>query len=164
MNDYSAYKNTNHQCKKEETIRSKAGRLVTNGIVKNFLKEIEKIKVADTIMKKEEGMEILSNMSRGKITDLMALKEGITAYDDNGNPIRQNILTFDKDLLNKPEKCDIIHEYQISDDTIKVKVYNRVAAIKQLAELANWEEEEDDKDTPKTSFDLLRKRMKHGSH
>lgn len=164
MNKYQAYKNTNHKSKNEYSIRKCCYQISDNIRVREFLEKVDSLpKISKTIMDREEGLETLSRLARGKITDLMEAVEVSLGKDDSGNPIKKTILFFKENLLNDPERSDIVQEYSINDTSIKVKTYSKISAISEISAICNWSKQEEETPDDVPTFSDLLKQMRNNA-
>lgn len=97
LNGTQAYLKAYKTCKKEETARVNASRLLTNANIQEYVNELQENLKSKAIMSIEERMEWLTNMINGTYKK--------KSYDGNGNEYENEAYDGDKlkamDILNK---------------------------------------------------------------
>ena len=97
QNGTQAYLKAYKTCKKEETARTNASRLLTNANISQYVKELQEKLKEKAIMSAEERMIWLAKVVKGDVKH--------TSYDSNGNSYENEAYISDKmraiDIMNK---------------------------------------------------------------
>lgn len=97
QNGTQAYLKVYKTCKKEETARTNASRLLTNANIQDYINELQEKLKEKAIMSAEERMIWLAKVVKGDIKH--------TSYDGNGNSYENEAYISDKmkaiDIMNK---------------------------------------------------------------
>ena len=113
-NGMQAYLNAYKSCKKENTARTNASRLLTNANIIEYIQELQEELKKKAIMTAEERMIWLSKVINGDIKH--------TSYDGNGNAYENEAYISDKmkavDILNKMDG-EYINKLELSNNQEK---------------------------------------------
>ena len=118
MSPSEAHREAGGTCKNEENRRKLANVIMTNHDVKSLLEEMKQSSVNDAIMSRQEMMETLTRLSR---VNLPINSSGVLDISQAS-----------------PEQLEAIQQFQMSDTGIKISNYSKLAAMKQLADLAGY--------------------------
>lgn len=118
MNGTQAYLNVYKTCKKEETARTNASRLLTNANIKNYISELQK------------KIEEKAVVTIGNIVDELAAiafidRTGISSIDNN------DVKMTNTDKLNKNQK-KVIASYKETKYGVAVETYDKLKALELL--------------------------------
>ena len=127
--------------KTDRTADACMSEMLTHPNVRAFLSEMEKTAVRSAIMEKEEAMEILTNMARTKLSDLVEwARYPIASSMETGEVTEWQTGWRIKDSVEQdPEKMGMIAELSSGKDGIKIKTHSRKDAMSLLAKLKGWE-------------------------
>ena len=154
MNDIDAYKASSGKAKTENTQRACASEILTNPIVKAFIKSMANHVVNPAVMSRQEMTERLSTMARANLSDLIEWAEiepeEVVEHDENGEvvdnseatskAIKQSVWRFKgSGELAKDQMATISEVTSGPAGWYRIKQHSPLAAMKQLAELAGYE-------------------------
>lgn len=141
LSQRQAYYAAGGAAKNDVTADSSAHEIMSNPQVKAFMDSIRTQAISKKIMDREEAMEILSALSRGKLTDIVKFKTANIGKDmETGADVNQTVWEIDEDLqVNDPDKLIIISELEVGKFGPKIKTHSKIAAIQQLAKMQGWE-------------------------
>jgi phage terminase small subunit len=141
MTQRAAYYAGGGKAKDDPGADMSASQIISNPKVKAFMDSMKVQAVNKAIMDREEAMEILSALSRGKLTDIVKFKTANIGKDlETGADVNQTVWEIDEDLqLNDPDKLIIISELEVGKFGPKIKTHSKIAAIQQLAKMQGWE-------------------------
>lgn len=141
LSQRQAYYAAGGTAKNDVTADSSAHEIMSNPQVKAFMDSIRTQAISKKIMDREEAMEILSALSRGKLTDIVKFKTANIGKDmETGADVNQTVWEIDEDLqANDPDKLIIISELEVGKFGPKIKTHSKIAAIQQLAKMQGWE-------------------------
>lgn len=133
LNATRAYKKAYKSCKKEETARANASRLLTNANVKKYIDE--KMKEIDdkSIAKVEEVLKYLTKGMRQEIEEEVVVTENVGDYMSEARIVKKKIAAKDAikcaELLGK--------RYRLFVDKVEQKVDTTVNSTAKLDSILN---------------------------
>ena len=141
MSQRQAYYEAGGKAKNDVSADSTVYEILSNPQVVSFMDSMKVQAVNKAIMDREEAMEILSALSRGKLTDIVKFRTANIGKDlETGADVNQTVWEIDEDLqLNDPDKLIIISELEVGKFGPKIKTHSKIAAIQQLAKMQGWE-------------------------
>lgn len=141
MSQRQAYYEAGGKAKNDVSADSTVYEILSNPQVVSFMDSMKVQAVNKAIMDREEAMEILSALSRGKLTDIVKFKTANIGKDmETGADVNQTVWEIDEDLqVNDPDKLIIISELEVGKFGPKIKTHSKIAAIQQLAKMQGWE-------------------------
>ena len=86
-------------------------------------------------MTKDEALQILADIARADLGDVVSVKEYIAGFDENDEPIYQSAVTFKRGLSN----AGAVSEVSVSKGGLKVKMRDKTAAIAQMSKMNGWD-------------------------
>lgn len=86
-------------------------------------------------MTKDEALQILADIARADLGELVSVKEYIAGFDENDEPIYQSAVTFKRGLSN----AGAVSEVSVSKGGLKIKMRDKTAAIAQLSKMSGWD-------------------------
>lgn len=122
MSNIDSYKAAGGKAKTKASQEAATSELLSHLKVKAFLDSMKESAVNSAIMSRQEMMETLTRLSR---VNLPLKKDG----------------TLELTSLS-PEQMEALEQVQIAESGIKAKNYSKLAAMKQLAELAGYNEKQ----------------------
>lgn len=138
MSQVKAYKKAGGKSKTVKTCSAVVSRMLTDANVKAFYDSLKAEVISGAIMTRIESLEILSDIARTKITDVINFKT-FTAVDDNGEEVERSTWALkEQDDMSEASQRSI-QEVTAGHGGIKIKMHNQTHAIKQLALLEGWE-------------------------
>lgn len=143
MNDIDAYKKSKGKAKKLKTMEATVSQILSNPKVKAFIESMANHIVNPAIMSRDEMMEELSLVARTNNNDLIEWGyrdvEVINKETGKKETVPQSYWTLKSvDEIN-PEHMSAIEEVSVGKEGLKFKRTSKLAAMKQLAELAGYE-------------------------
>lgn len=138
MSQREAYKNANGKATSDTSADTSASTIMNNVKVKSFMESVTTAAVSSAILSRTEAMELLSDLARTSLTDLVEYGSYELGEDENGQPIVQAAWKIKDSALADPRKLASISELTAGRDGIKIKQHSRLQAIKQLQEMEGW--------------------------
>ena len=140
---------TSKRKSKDKHIHSKlASEILNKPELVNFIEAYEKKvideSVTESIISRQEALELLSAMGRSKLTDVLELKN-IEVEDKEGNTVPKAVVAFKGlDNLNNRGAASL-QEIKVNPTTgeITFKTHDQKAAIKQIADMMGYNREAD---------------------
>ncbi|WAX23057.1 hypothetical protein pA_gene0016 [Vibrio phage 13VT501A] len=118
MSDIDAYRNSSGKAKSESAQRAGASEILANPNVKDFIDSMKHSAVNDAVMSRQEMLETLTRLARVNL------------------PL--NSAGFLDLTQLTTEQREALEQVQISDNGIKAKNYSKLAAMKQLSDIAGY--------------------------
>lgn len=120
MSNIDAYRAAGGKASTQESAEATVSELLSNLKVKSFIDSMKLEAVKGAVMSRQEMMETLTRLSR---VNLPLNKLGL----------------LDLSSLND-EQLEALEQVQITEDGVKVKNYSKLSSMKQLADLAGYNE------------------------
>lgn len=143
MNDIDAYKASKGKAKKIKTMEASVSEILSNPKVKAFIESMANHIVNPFIMSREEMMQELTLVARTNSNDLIewGYRDVKKLNKDTGEEeiVPQAYWTLKTSDEINPEHMSAIEEVSTGKDGLKFKRTSKLAAMKQLAELAGYE-------------------------
>lgn len=141
LSNRQAYYAAGGTAKTDDSADSSVSTMLSDVKVRAFMDLVRGQAISKKIMGREEAMEILSALSRGKLTDIVKFRTIHVGKDPvNGEDVNQTAWEIDEDLQkNNPDKLIIISELEAGKFGPKIKTHSKIAAIQQLAKMQGWE-------------------------
>lgn len=138
MSQREAYKAAGGKSKNDDTADQVASVMFANTKVRAFMDSMLHAAVSSAVLTRQEAMELLSDLARTSMTDLVEYGSYELGEDQNGNPIIQSAWKIKDSAMQDPRKMASISELTAGRDGIKIKQHSRLQAIKQLQEMEGW--------------------------
>ena len=143
MNDIDAYKNSKGKAKTVKSMEASASQILGNLKVKAFIDSMANHIVNPAIMSRDEMMQELTLVARTNSNDLIEWGyRDVETIDKETKEVKivpQAYWTLKTSDEIKPEHMSAIEEVSTGKDGLKFKRTSKLAAMKQLAELAGYE-------------------------
>lgn len=141
LSQRQAYILAEGKAKTESAQDTSACEIMNNPQVVAFMDSVRKQAISKKIMDREEAMEILSALSRGKLTDIVKFHTANIGKDlETGADVNQTVWEINEGLQESdPDKLIIISELEVGKFGPKIKTHSKIAAIQQLAKMQGWE-------------------------
>ncbi len=139
MSDIDAYKKSKGKAKKESTMRASVCEILANPNVEAFIKSMANHIVNPAIMSRQEMMEKLSSLARTNMSDLIEWRTELSS-GENGEPVEQSLWAVKESAYLDEQKAAAIAEVTAGKEGFKIKQHSPLAAMKQLADLAGYNE------------------------
>lgn len=120
MSNIDAYYAGGGKAKNKAAAEAVVSRMLSNAKVKSFIDSMKEVAVNSAVMSRQEMMETLTRFSR---VNLPLNKLGFLELDSLSS-----------------DQLEALEQVQITEDGVKVKNYSKLASMKQLAELAGYNE------------------------
>ncbi len=123
-----------------ESAKESESTILTNPNLEELLAELRKAHIIKNLITREEAMEVLSDMAKTEMGDIIEFGDLDVGEDENGDPVVCGTWRFrgSKDLTKAVRRS--IHEVSSSTQGLKIKQHDQKAAIKLLAEMLGWNE------------------------
>ena len=123
--------------------RNAGSQIITKTYVAAYIRSvkdpIEEDAACSAIMTRERMLERLTEMSEGKISDLIEFSDGVVGTDEDGKPIIGMLWRFKSSDKIDPKDMALITEVKTSKDGLGIKIADQLSAMKQLAKMEGWE-------------------------
>jgi len=139
MSQRAAYYEAGGKSKTHKSADANVSRMLGTERVKAFSDSLVEEMAGTSIMTRQEAREILSDIGRTRITDIIDFQNIETGKDEEGKGLRQSIWNIKDGKDIKPEHARCISEVSAGKDGLKIKTHSAPAAIKQLAIMEGWE-------------------------
>jgi phage terminase small subunit len=131
MDGTNAYLKVYKNCKKEETARANASRLLTNANIQDYIKELQNKVEEKSIVSVSDIVNELMTIAfadRSKISKIVSKEIEI----DKDKTLKTSCVEFmDTDLLSEKEK-KVIASYKQTRNGVSVETYDKVKALELL--------------------------------
>lgn len=143
MNDIDAYKKSKGKAKTVKAMEASVSQILSNRKVKDFIESMASHIVNPFIMSRDEMMQELTLVARTNSNDLIewGYRDVETINKETGKTevVPQAYWTLKASDEINPEHMSAIEEVSTGKDGLKFKRTSKLAAMKQLAELAGYE-------------------------
>lgn len=139
MNDIDSYKASRGKAKTIKTMEASVSEILSNPKVVSFIDAMKEVAVNNAIMSREEMMERLTSMSRTSMSDLIDWSVH-SVTDANGELAKQSVWSVKESAMQDPVAMASIAELTAGKEGIKIKQHSPLAAMKQLSDLAGYNE------------------------
>ena len=133
-----AYIKAGGTAKTENAQDQGASRMLSQAKVKAFYEAMLETKTIDSIMERDEALEILSTNARVKMTDVADYGFVEVGKDEDGNPIMQTVWTMKDSKDIDPKVISCIKSVTMTKQGPKIELHDQQGAIKQLTDLQGW--------------------------
>lgn len=141
-NASEAYRRS-YSCKRmsEKQVWEESSKLINHPKVTQRVKQLQTELQRRSDISKDEAVKELSNVVRGRITDIFDIKQGSL---------------FIKDLKKLPDEVvSCIESIKETNIGIEIKLYNKISAIDRLSKMMGWDEATKQEITGKDGKDLI---------
>lgn len=133
-----AAKKAGSKAKTDVALDNVANRMFKNVQVRAFYDALMETKTVNSIMQRDEALEILSNNARVKMTDVANFSFVEVGKDENGQPIMQTVWTMKDSKDIDPEIISCIKSVTMTNKGPKIELHDQQGAIKQLTDMQGW--------------------------
>ena len=133
-----AYIAAGGKAKKEKDQDTAASRMSSDVKVKAFYEAMMETKTVNSIMERDEALEILSNNARVKMTDVADFGFVEVGKDEDDQPIMQTVWTMKDSKDIDPEIISCIKSVTMTNKGPKIELHDQQGAIKQLTDIQGW--------------------------
>ena len=139
MSNIDSYINGGGKSKNKQSAEAAASRTLSDERVKAFVDSMVEVAISEAVMSRQEMMEKLSIFGRVGMNDLI---EWATTEETNeeGENVIQSAWRVKDSAMNSSDVMSTISEVSSGKDGIKIKQHSPMAAMKQLADLAGYNE------------------------
>lgn len=141
MNDIDAYRAGGGKAKDEITQAVSASQIFSNLKVVSFMDSMKETLISEAIMTRTEALERLTRIARA---DCVPVFKSISIVDAEGNEHKQTVWSIPDSEDLTPEQLSSIAEVSTGKDGLKIKQHSAPQAIKQLAEMEDWNKQKDE--------------------
>jgi phage terminase small subunit len=141
MSNIDAYIAAGGKGVSQATKEANVSRMLSHAKVKSLLDEMKQSSVNDAIMSRQEMLERLSGLARVNMSDLIEWTTKPTervTKDGEVEEVEQSLWVIKDSAQQDPEKMASISEVTAGKDGFKIKQHSPLAAMKQLADLAGY--------------------------
>lgn len=140
---FDAYKKAGGTAKDKKTAYAAVTRTLKNAKVKafydSFKNDAREKQIEGAVLCREEALEMLTNIARTKITDLVTFGSRVVGEDENGNKVTQAVWDFiDAEKLND-EAARTIAEVSTGQHGLKIKMHSQIDALAKICAMQGWE-------------------------
>ncbi|WVH05495.1 hypothetical protein KKJFFJLC_00019 [Vibrio phage vB_VpaS_PGB] len=132
------------KAKTKKTAEASASELLSNPKVKEFINSMQEQAVNDAVMSRQEMLEELSILSRTKTSDIIKFgyRDVEVVDSETGNKRIESQSYWSMRPMEDidPKHLGAIEEVTVGKDGLKFKKVSRLAAMRQLSELAGYNE------------------------
>ncbi|QWX10253.1 terminase small subunit [Vibrio phage vB_VpP_BT-1011] len=139
MSNIDSYRAAGGKSTTQESAEACVSRMLSDAKVKSFVDSMKQEAVKGAVMSRQEMLERLSNLSRVNMSDLISWHT-VQSEDDEGNPIEQSVWSIKESAQMDPCVMASISEVTAGKEGFKIKQHSPLAAMKQLADLAGYNE------------------------
>lgn len=133
-----AYIAAGGKAKGEVSQDASAYRMFKNVQVRAFYDAMMETKTVNSIMERDEALEILSNNARVKMTDVADFGFVEVGKDEDGQSIMQTVWTMKDSKDIDPEIISCIKSVTMTNKGPKIELHDQQGAIKQLTDIQGW--------------------------
>lgn len=126
------------KAKGKQVAESSAVRTLKNPKVKAFYESLMEQVAERVVMDRAEALQILTDIARVKITDVVEFGTLKVGEDADGNPIEQAVWKFKDGAELDDATARAISEVATGKDGLKLKLHAQTGAIDQLAKILGW--------------------------
>lgn len=141
MSNIDSYINAGGKGESKSSQEASASRMLRDVKVKSFLDSMKQAAVTSAVMSREEMLEELSLLARTNQNDLITWgHRDVEVVNEDGETETksQSFWTLNAMEDIKPEHLNAIEEVSVGKDGLKFKKVSKLAAMKQLADLAGY--------------------------
>ena len=139
MSAIDAVRASSSKCKNKNSYYVIACNTWKNPKFKAFMDSMDVKRLEAAILAREDALKVLSRIAATSLSDLVEFGEYVVAKDEQGRDIKQATWRFKDSAQSNPENLAAISELSATKDGIKIKTHSPLTAIKQLAEMQDWE-------------------------
>ena len=123
----------------KSSVYVQASKIANKPEVQEFMKAWRRQRFEAVVMTQNQALEILTQIGQVSLNDLIEWGEYEVCKDGDGNPVMQACWKLKDSAKLEPQLLAAIQELSAGKDGLKIKLHDRKAAIKQLAEMQGWE-------------------------
>lgn len=139
MSNIDSYRNSKGKAKTDLAMEASCSQILNNLKVVKFLDTMKEVAVNNAIMSREEMMERLTSLSRTSMSDLVDWSVH-SVTDAKGETAKQSVWAVKDSAMQDPVSMASIAELSAGKDGFKIKQHSPLTAMKQLADLAGYNE------------------------
>ncbi len=133
-----AYINAGGTAKGEVSQDSAAHKMFSRVQVKAFYNAMMETKTVNSIMERDEALEILSNNARVKMSDVADFGFRKVGEDEEGRDIMESVWTMKNGEDIDPAIASCIKSVTMTKNGPKIELHDQQGAIKQLTDIQGW--------------------------
>lgn len=120
--------------------RDSASKVLAIPCNKALYSQLREEQLMEGVLSRAEAMKILSDMASTSMGDLVVFGTVEAGTNEDGEPVHQAVWKFKDSQAMTAEQLRSISEVTAGRDGLRIKQHDQKAAIKQLAEMAGWNE------------------------
>lgn len=144
MSNIDAYYAGGGKAKSKAAAEAVVSRMLSNVKVKSFIDSMKEVAVNSAVMSRQEMLEELSELSRTNVNDIIEFGyrpvEVVNEETGDKDVQMQSFWTMRPMDKIDPKHMGAIEEVTVGKDGLKFKKVSKLAAMKQLADLAGYNE------------------------
>lgn len=133
-----AYIKAGGKAKGDKAQDASASRMLTDVKVKAFYEAMMETKTVNSIMERDEALEILSNNARVKMSDVADFGFRKVGEDKEGRDIMESVWTMKNGEDIDPAIASCIKSVTMTKNGPKIELHDQQGAIKQLTDIQGW--------------------------
>ena len=133
-----AIKAAGSKAKTDSALDNVASQFFSKVQVKAFYDSLMETKTVNSIMERDEALEILSNNARVKMSDVADFGFIEVGKDEDDQPIMQTVWTMKDSNDIDPEIISCIKSVTMTNKGPKIELHDQQGAIKQLTDIQGW--------------------------
>lgn len=133
-----AYIKAGGKAKGDKAQDASASRMLTDVKVKAFYEAMMETKTVNSIMERDEALEILSNNARVKMSDVADFGFRKVGEDEEGRDIMESVWTMKNGEDIDPAIASCIKSVTMTKNGPKIELHDQQGAIKQLTDIQGW--------------------------
>lgn len=133
-----AYLKAGGKAKTESAQDQSASQILSNHKVKAFYKSMMESKTVNSIMERDEALEILSSNARVKMSDVADFGFRKVGEDEEGRDIMESVWTMKNGEDIDPAVASCIKSVTMTKNGPKIELHDQQGAIKQITDMQGW--------------------------
>lgn len=133
-----AIKAAGSKAKTDLALDNSASVMLSNSKVKAFYDAMMETKTVNSIMQRDEALEILSSNARVKMSDVADFGFRKVGEDDEGRDIMESVWTMKNGEDIDPAVASCIKSVTMTKNGPKIELHDQQGAIKQLTDIQGW--------------------------
>tara|TARA_R110000744_G_scaffold56386_7_gene118974 strand:- start:953 stop:1585 length:633 start_codon:yes stop_codon:yes gene_type:complete len=133
-----AIKAAGSKAKTDSALDNVASQFFNKVQVKAFYDSLMETKTVNSIMERDEALEILSNNARVKMSDVADFGFRKVGEDDEGRDIMESIWTMKNGEDIDPAVASCIKSVTMTKNGPKIELHDQQGAIKQITDMQGW--------------------------
>lgn len=133
-----AYLTAGGKAKTESAQDAASSTMLSNVKVKAFYKSMMESKTVNSIMERDEALEILSSNARVKMSDVADFGFRKVGEDEEGRDVMESVWTMKNGEDIDPAVASCIKSVTMTKNGPKIELHDQQGAIKQITDMQGW--------------------------